>query len=1088
MAVISLNIGANLTEFMASINKLSSMGKQASVKFEQGFKSNPITPNIQANGLVEAGKKAGGLFSSGFKSMFGGAFFGSMASTFGLQALTGIFNGLKEASQLAADQARVEKLVAQTIKSTGGVAGITAQEIYKMASSLQSVTNVGDEAILAGQAMLLTFTNIGKNIMPQATETLLNMATAMNSGVTPTAEILKGRAMQLGKALQDPVRGATALRKAGVSLTEQQLEQIKAFQESGDMLSAQKIILKELEVEFGGTARAMMKPSEQMKNSMNDFREKIGTIFNSIKSSAMPMLTGIFNGLNEIFGKASGDIAVDMKKAFQGFFAVITPVFNIIILAAKMSLPLLMKAFKFVGSALGVLGSTLKYVISYLQYLIIPVGLLIIGFKAYVLATWAANASTYQLMLRINSLGIVMRAHALWTKISALATNIFTAANWALVTSLLANPIVLIVAGIMALVAGIILAYKKSETFRNIIDSLWAGIKNLAMIIWNSLVKAWEYLVEIFNSYILPVLKVLGVAIGILITIALAPLVAAIYLLITYWNEIWDVMKAIGNWIATDFVGALENLWKWISDLASLIWDTVIGALESFYDFMKPIVVFAAKWLNITGLLYQGLYYLYTAIIKPFIDEYFPGLSKAIQDVIDWFVNLWNTIFGAAKEVAIFLGLIDDETKATDKSRSAKKKQTETLKENSVAKKANIKATEELSDAEKKASEILAEIRKNLSDKKLNIEALRIALSQTKKGTEEYIEIQNKLNEALGKTNEKAQELSIADYKEKMAKLILSNQQGTDSYNIMADKVKFLIKQEEDLSRALTMVEIGLEGIKWDNLIPPEDIFKEAADKAKTMKEGISDSFVNDKGKVGGAFKEYKIPEDVIDSFDSYNEKIAQSVKTSDLLRLQMETAGLTIENLSEQATTAISDSMSALLLGQEAYGKAMGKLAFDMLEKMVPIWSAQILGGSLATPDSILTGNISGIVKWTIATGLILGAVKAARAALGFKEGGFTPEGSSNEIAGIVHRNEFVANAELTTKYKDLFRHLHDGGTDYEYFEKKYKMNDRVEYIQNKSDRINVNFKHKFGNVRITNKELLIPVLNAEYSNLRRH
>ena len=54
--------------------------------------------------------------------------------------------------------------------------------------------------------MLLTFTNIGKDVFPQATSTLVDMATAMNNGVTPSAEALSAQAIQLGKALNDPVQ------------------------------------------------------------------------------------------------------------------------------------------------------------------------------------------------------------------------------------------------------------------------------------------------------------------------------------------------------------------------------------------------------------------------------------------------------------------------------------------------------------------------------------------------------------------------------------------------------------------------------------------------------------------------------------------------------------------------------------------------------------------------------------------------------------------------------------------------------------------------------------------------------------------
>lgn len=168
---------------------------------------------------------------------------------------------------------RVMKATETVIKSTGSAAGLTAKEIAAMAGALQEATAFGDDEIQSGQNLLLTFAKIGKDIFPQATETMLDMSTAMGTD-------LKSSAIQLGKALNDPAEGAVALRRVGVSLTDQQMEQIKAFQKSGDLLSAQKIILKELQTEFGGMARAMKQTTEgalkSANNAWGDLKETIG--------------------------------------------------------------------------------------------------------------------------------------------------------------------------------------------------------------------------------------------------------------------------------------------------------------------------------------------------------------------------------------------------------------------------------------------------------------------------------------------------------------------------------------------------------------------------------------------------------------------------------------------------------------------------------------------------------------------------------------------------------------------------------------------------------------------------------------------
>ena len=66
----------------------------------------------------------------------------------------------------------------------------------------------------------------------------------------------KDAALQLAKALEDPAKQVTALARSGTVFTEQQKEQIKTLQASGDLLGAQEIILKEIEAQYGGAARA----------------------------------------------------------------------------------------------------------------------------------------------------------------------------------------------------------------------------------------------------------------------------------------------------------------------------------------------------------------------------------------------------------------------------------------------------------------------------------------------------------------------------------------------------------------------------------------------------------------------------------------------------------------------------------------------------------------------------------------------------------------------------------------------------------------------------------------------------------------
>ena len=170
-------------------------------------------------------------------------------------------------------QEKAEKKLSQVLKSTANAVNMSHKELTLMASGLQSVTTFGDEAIIEMQALLLTFTQIGDTVFPQAVETVLNLSEAMGQD-------LKTSAIQVGKALNEPVKGISALRRVGIQLTEDQETQIKRFVSLNDVASAQAIIIKELEVQFGGMARAVrgtvIGSFNALSNSFGDMMEKLG--------------------------------------------------------------------------------------------------------------------------------------------------------------------------------------------------------------------------------------------------------------------------------------------------------------------------------------------------------------------------------------------------------------------------------------------------------------------------------------------------------------------------------------------------------------------------------------------------------------------------------------------------------------------------------------------------------------------------------------------------------------------------------------------------------------------------------------------
>ena len=220
----------------------------------------------------EAGRRAGQAFHSGISRPLASVA-GALAGVFAVRAVSGFLSG---AIAEATEAAKVGAQTAAVLKSTRGEAGLTADQIGKLATQLSNLAGVDDEVIQQGENVLLTFTNVrnaagkGNDVFNQATGLALDMSKALGTD-------LQGSVIQLGKALNDPIKGVTALQRVGVSFTEQQKKQIKARVTSGKTLKAQKIVLAEVRKEFGGTAAAVATPAEKMQVAWGNLKEQIGT-------------------------------------------------------------------------------------------------------------------------------------------------------------------------------------------------------------------------------------------------------------------------------------------------------------------------------------------------------------------------------------------------------------------------------------------------------------------------------------------------------------------------------------------------------------------------------------------------------------------------------------------------------------------------------------------------------------------------------------------------------------------------------------------------------------------------------------------
>ena len=176
-------------------------------------------------------------------------------------------------------QQRAEKAMAQALNSTGYAAGQTSASIINLSKSIQEATGVGDELVLQSSALLATFTSISGDVFVDAQKAIIDVAAAMYHGHV-TGEALKTTTIQVGKALNDPIKGMTALRRVGIQFNVAQVKAIKAFVNTNQKAKAQTVILKELNKQFGEMGATILDTTEGQINAMNaalsDLAERIG--------------------------------------------------------------------------------------------------------------------------------------------------------------------------------------------------------------------------------------------------------------------------------------------------------------------------------------------------------------------------------------------------------------------------------------------------------------------------------------------------------------------------------------------------------------------------------------------------------------------------------------------------------------------------------------------------------------------------------------------------------------------------------------------------------------------------------------------
>jgi hypothetical protein len=248
--------------------------KQAQTQFQKFGSS--IKKGLRIAGIVAATAAAVGLVASRFAKM---------------------------AEEAQAANNRLDQ-IAHSMGLFGSETGKVTDRLKAFAEANELTLAIDADIIKNTQSKLMTFKELGATAdeaggaFDRATMAALDLAAA-GFGQAET------NAIQLGKALNDPIKGITALTRSGITFTQSERELIRTLVESGNTLEAQEMILAAIETQVGGTAEATVTSSAKMELAFMRIGDAIGL-------AVLPMF------------ESFAEFIVEITPEIEAFFADLT--------------------------------------------------------------------------------------------------------------------------------------------------------------------------------------------------------------------------------------------------------------------------------------------------------------------------------------------------------------------------------------------------------------------------------------------------------------------------------------------------------------------------------------------------------------------------------------------------------------------------------------------------------------------------------------------------------------------------------------------------------------------------------------------
>lgn len=479
---------------------------------------------------------------------------------------------IKDSLDSAADAAKVQAQLTAVLASTHGAAGLYIDDLNDQAKALEHMTTYSDEAVNSAQSMLLTFTQVKGPVFQNAIGTILDMSTALGQD-------LQSSAIQVGKALNNPTIGITALQRVGVSFSESQKDVINKLVETGHLAEAQTLILKELNTEFGGSAQAaagtFAGKLAQMNEQFDDMKENVG-------NALVPALMALAKAVGPIVAKFA-EWAEKHPKLLAAIVLITAATTGLITIVGALGL-----ALAGLASTAVALNISLGLLLGWMALIpiaiaaVIAVGYLLYahwgeisqfagevwaGIVAYVEEAWGAIVGVFT-TAKDAVLGV-------WTSFTSALSEAWQF-TWLFIQEFVKNTLGLIVGSILVLLDTFIPNWRVYlETILSVITEVFTAIYTFVTDIWNStidavsgtMLTAGKFISDQFQSLKAVITSVLKAISGI-------------------WHDVWSGISA--------FFG---DIWNAITDKLKEAVSYIETQIKRLTDLVAPV----SKALGSTG-------------------------------------------------------------------------------------------------------------------------------------------------------------------------------------------------------------------------------------------------------------------------------------------------------------------------------------------------------------------------------------------------------------------------------------------------------------------------------------------------------